>query len=157
MTTPRASPREVLGRYAAVALPLPVATPYTYLVPDALAAAVVPGARVVVPVRGSRAIGVVVAVDVPAPAQAAKAIVAVPDEPPALSPALLELGSWMARYYGAPLGLALRAMLPGALWSVGRPAGPAEASDRIVTLTQTLPSLLEREKAFARAPKRRVA
>ncbi|HEY6807605.1 MAG TPA: primosomal protein N', partial [Gemmatimonadales bacterium] len=157
MTAPRATPRDDAGRFAAVALPLPVATPYTYRIPDALAAAVTPGARVVVPVRGSRAIGVVVAVDVPPPAQAAKSIIAAPDEPPALSPALLELGRWMARYYGAPVGLALRAMLPGALWTVDRPAGPAAAAERIVTLTRALPSLLERETAFKRSPKRRAA
>src|SRR5437016_7468998 len=63
----------------------------------------------------------------------------------------------MSRYYGAPLGLALRALLPGALWSVRRPAGPAEQVERVLTLTGALPSLLERERAFKRAPKRRVA
>src|SRR2546427_11494969 len=63
----------------------------------------------------------------------------------------------MSRYYGAPLGLALRALLPGALWSVRRPAGPAEQVERVLTLSAALPSLLERERAFKRAPKRRVA
>src|SRR5207249_826367 len=56
----------------------------------------------------------------------------------------------------APLGLALRALLPGALWSVRRPAGPPEQAERVIVLTQALPSLLERERAFRRAPKRRV-
>src|SRR5207247_1640555 len=51
---------------------------------------------------------------------------------------------------------ALRALLPGLLWSVRRPAGPAEQVERVVVLTQALPSLLEREQAFKRAPKRRV-
>jgi primosomal protein N' (replication factor Y) len=85
-------------------------------------------------------------------------IAAAPDPPslPALSPALLELAEWISRYYGAPLGLAVRALLPGALWGAARPAGPAEASERVVALVGVLPSLLEREQAFARAPKRRV-
>jgi primosomal protein N' (replication factor Y) len=63
----------------------------------------------------------------------------------------------MSRYYGTPYGLALRALLPGALWSVDRPAGPPAQAERVVTLTAALPSLLERERAFKRAPKRRVA
>src|SRR5205823_151614 len=98
----------------------------------------------------------VVAVDVPAPDVAARPIAAAPDAEPALSPALVELGRWISRYYGAPLGLALRVLLPGSLWSVRRPGGPAEQVERVVVLTHALPSLLERERAFKRAPKRRV-
>src|SRR5207247_5601746 len=51
---------------------------------------------------------------------------------------------------------ALRVLLPGSLWSVRRPGGPAEQVERVVVLTHALPSLLERERAFKRAPKRRV-
>src|SRR5256885_12660533 len=64
---------------------------------------------------------------------------------------LLELGRWISRYYGTPPGWALRALLPGALWSVQRPAGPAEGTDRVVALVATLPSLLERERVFKRS------
>ena len=145
------------GRFAQVVLPLPVATPYTYAVPDALALRVVPGSRVIVPVRNRRAIGLVTAVEVPAPAAAAKPIGDVVDREPALSEPLLELARWISRHYGAPLGLAVRAMLPGALWTVGRPAGPAEAAVSVLRLERRLPSLLEREQAFARAPRRREA
>src|SRR5204862_100368 len=67
-----------------------------------------------------------------------------------------ELGKWMSDYYGAPLGLALRAILPGPLWSVARPAGPAPAAERLLVLTGNgLGSLLERERRFKRTPKRR--
>jgi primosomal protein N' (replication factor Y) len=119
---------------------------------------VVPGARVLVPVQRRQVVGVVGAVDVaPPPAAEAKPIAAAPDAEPALQPALYALGVWMSRYYGTPLGLALRALLPGALWSVRRPAGPAERTERVLTLTGELPSLLERERAFTRAPRRRVA
>jgi primosomal protein N' (replication factor Y) (superfamily II helicase) len=144
-------------RYAAVVLPVPVPRTYTYAIPGPLAHGVVPGARVVVPLRRRATVGLVTAVDVAAPPVAAKPLVAAPDPEPALSPALLALGSWISRYYGAPLGLALRALLPGALWSVHRPAGPAEQAERVLTLVENLPSLLERERAFKRAPKRRVA
>ncbi|HYU01150.1 MAG TPA: primosomal protein N' [Gemmatimonadales bacterium] len=143
-------------RYVEVVLPVPVPRTYTYEVPTALVERVVPGSRVVVPVQRRQVVGLVVAVDVPAPGVPAKPIAAAPDAEPALSPALVELGRWISRYYGAPLGLALRALLPGLLWSVRRPAGPAEQVERVVVLTQALPSLLEREQAFKRAPKRRV-
>src|SRR3954468_6287884 len=76
-------------RFALVALPLPLATPYTYRIPETLGDRVAPGARVVVPVRRRELIGLVVAVDTDPPAAAAKDVLAVPDPEPALSPALL--------------------------------------------------------------------
>src|SRR5690348_6764285 len=159
--TPRASAGMTV-RYAEVVLPVPVPRSYTYEVPAELQHRVEPGARVIVPVQRRRVVGVVTAVHVAAPAVAAKPILAAPDGgggggAPALSPPLLALGLWMSRYYGTPYGLALRALLPGALWSVDRPAGPPAQAERVVTLTAALPSLLERERAFKRAPKRRVA
>jgi primosomal protein N' (replication factor Y) (superfamily II helicase) len=102
--------------YAQVALPLAVAEPYTYAVPDALADRVVAGARVVVPLRQREEVGIVVAVGVPAPEQAAREILSVPDALPAITGPLLETVRWLAGYYGTPLGLALKAALPGALW-----------------------------------------
>ena len=145
-------------RYAAVVLPVPVNRSYIYEVPDDLAERVVPGARVVVPLRRRRAVGVVVTAvsHLPSANIDIKRIAAAPDAEPALSPALLELGRWISDYYGAPLGMALRAILPGPLWSVARPAGPAPASERLLVLTGNgLDSLLERERRFKRAPQRR--
>src|SRR5205823_381531 len=143
-------------RYADVALPVPVPRTYTYEVPTALAERVVPGSRVVVPVRRRQVVGLVLGVDVPAPDVPARPIALAPDDEPAVSAALIELGRWIGSYYGAPLGMALRALLPGALWSVRRPAGPPEQAERVLVLTEALPSLLERERAFRSAPKRRV-
>src|SRR6266436_8678829 len=144
--------------YAAVVLPVPVNRSYIYEVPEALAARVVPGARVVVPLRRRSVVGIVtevvghrssVGIDI-------KPIAAAPDDEPAISPALLELGRWMSDYYGAPLGLALRAILPGPLWSVARPKGPAPAAERVLVLTRNgMDSLLERDRWFKRSPKRR--
>src|SRR5712692_4717366 len=56
--------------------------------------------------------------------------------------------------YEIPLALADR-VAPGA--RVERPTGPAESVEQVVTLAAALPSLLERERAFKRAPKRRAA
>ena len=146
--------------HAAVVLPVPVHRPYTYLIPDALADRVVPGARVVVPLQRRSVVGIVTAVVSPQPSavREIKVIAAAPDDQPALSPALLELGRWISDYYGAPLGLALRAILPGPLWSVARPAGPPPATERVLVLTGNgMDSLMERERRFKRAPKRRAA
>jgi len=103
-------------RFAQVALPLPLASSYTYRIPETLADRAVPGARVVVPVRRRELIGIVVAGDVPAPATAARDLLAAPDAGTAVPAGLLETARWMAGYYGAPLGLALRCMLPGGMW-----------------------------------------
>ncbi|HET9275419.1 MAG TPA: primosomal protein N', partial [Gemmatimonadales bacterium] len=107
-------------RFAQVALPLPLFEPYTYRVPETLADRVVPGARVVVPVRTRELIGIITAVDVPAPEVAAKAVLAAPDAEPALTAPLLGMAEWLAGYYGAPPGLVIRSMIPGGLWGESR-------------------------------------
>ena len=119
------------GRYAQVALPLPLATPYTYQIPETLADRVAAGARVVVPVRGRELIGIVTAVDVPAPEMTARPILATPDDEPALTPALLRTVEWMAGYYGAPIGLALKAALPSGLWGSSEVVVEAAATSRV--------------------------
>ena len=145
------------GQAAEVVLPLPISRAYKYRVPPALEARAAPGARVVVPVRGRRAIGIVVSVAPADPARELKEIIAAPDDEPALSPSMLRLARWIAGYYGAPMGLAVRALLPGALWRAEQPEGPREAGERVMVLTRSLPSLLEREAAFKRSAKRRSA
>jgi primosomal protein N' (replication factor Y) len=102
--------------FARVALPLPVATPYTYRIPEALADRVTAGARVVVPVRRQEMVGIVTEIGVASPDGEARDILAAPDAVAALTPPLVELGAWMTRYYGAPPGLTLRAMLPPGFW-----------------------------------------
>ena len=101
--------------FAQVALPLPLFEPYTYSVPETLADRVVPGARVVVPVRARQLVGVVMSAgaDLSAPSTSSlKAVLAAPDAEPALTLPLLKTAEWMAGYYGAPIGLALKAMIP---------------------------------------------
>jgi primosomal protein N' (replication factor Y) (superfamily II helicase) len=103
-------------RFALVALPLPLATPYTYRIPETLGDRVVAGARVVVPVRRRELIGLVVAADSKPPAGPAKDVLAVPDADPALSPALLATAEWISGYYAAPMGLTLKSVLPTGMW-----------------------------------------
>ena len=102
---------------ARVALPLPLAEPYRYRIPEGLADRVIPGARVLVPVRQREFIGIVVGLaEPPEDASRLRDILAVPDAEPALSPQLLDTARWITGYYGAPAGLVLRAMLPASLW-----------------------------------------
>ena len=108
------------GRFAQVALPLPLFEPYRYRIPEVLGDRVLPGARVVVPVRRRELVGIVLEVDTEAPAVEPRDILAAPDPEPALPPPLLRTAEWMARYYGAPIGLALKATLPSALWGSSR-------------------------------------
>ena len=108
-------------RFAQVALPLPLASSYTYRIPETLGDRVVPGARVVVPVRRRELIGIVVEAEAAPPVAAPRDVLAAPDEDTAIPPALLESARWMAGYYGAPLGLALKAH--AARRHVGRIAG----------------------------------
>ena len=75
------------------------------------------GARVIVPFRNEKLIGVVTALDAKAPAEMEvlreiRHLEAVLDEEPLLSEHLLDLAEWTAQYYLAPLGEVLRAMLP---------------------------------------------
>jgi primosomal protein N' (replication factor Y) len=146
----------VTSLLAAVALPVNVPRAYVYSVPDALRARVVPGTRVVVPLAGRKLIGIVTAIDVPAPAKGTlRDILDAPDTSPALTPALLHLGRWMARYYAAPPGIVLRAMLPVALTGAAVPVAPRKLQ-RVARVVVTVESLLERDAMFKRAPKQRV-
>jgi primosomal protein N' (replication factor Y) len=142
-------------RLVDVALPIPLFRTFTYSVPDELSARVVPGTRVLVPVRNARAIGVVLS-EGAAPAGEIKPIISVPDEKPVLDSALLETGRWIARHYHAPIGLTLRAMLPAALVGATKPQ-PRAHTERMLVINRELPTLTERDTLFARAPRQRRA
>ncbi|MGA3161209.1 MAG: primosomal protein N' [Terracidiphilus sp.] len=97
--------------YCEVALPVPLDRLFTYAVREGQ----LPqrGARVIVPFRKEKLIGVVTGLNVTAPAEfEMRFIEAVLDDEPLLSDSLLALAEWMAQYYLAPLGEVLRGMLP---------------------------------------------
>ena len=103
----------------AVALPIPAESPYTYSLPAALADRVVPGARVVVQVRTREMVGIVTAVGAD-DTEGLKPVLLAPDPQPLLPSSLLSLANWVSRYYAAPPGLTLKAMLPGGMWGTSR-------------------------------------
>jgi primosomal protein N' (replication factor Y) len=100
-----------MAAYCEVALPVPLDRTFTYAVREDQSPQ--RGARVIAPFRNEKLIGVVTAVGAKAPADfEARFLEAVLDEEPLLGEQLLALAEWMAQYYLAPLGEALRAMLP---------------------------------------------
>jgi primosomal protein N' (replication factor Y) len=97
--------------YCEVALPVPLDHTFTYGI--RLGQSPKRGARVIVPFRNEKLIGVVTALEAKAsPDFEVRYLETVLDEEPLLSEHLLELGAWAAQYYLAPLGEVLRAMLP---------------------------------------------
>jgi primosomal protein N' (replication factor Y) len=102
-------------RFARVAVFVPLSQPYTFAVPDALAADVVSGARVVCAFRGRRIMGVVleVAEGVPDVAiEKLKPILAVVDTVPVVPGELLGFSCELANYYLAPIGEVMRLAVP---------------------------------------------
>jgi primosomal protein N' (replication factor Y) len=97
--------------YCEVALPVPLDRAFTYAVREQQRP--LRGARVIVPFRNEKLIGVVTGVSVKAPADfEVRYLEAVLDDEPLLSESLLKLAEWMAQYYLAPRGEVLRGMLP---------------------------------------------
>jgi len=97
---------------ADVALPVPIARAFTYLVPDGATPRPLPGCRVVCPFGGRRMVGVVLAVRQGDPPPGARALGRVLDEEPAVPEELLAFLRDVASYYFAPIGEAVRLALP---------------------------------------------
>jgi primosomal protein N' (replication factor Y) (superfamily II helicase) len=138
----------------AIALPVPLFRTFTYEVDDADAARARPGTRAVVPFRNRREMGIIVGVGERVDGVTIKRVVALPDVAPVLDEPMLALCRWMADYYVVPIGIALRSALPAALASHDVPA-PVRRTRRVASICAELPSLLERDALFARAPRQR--
>ena len=140
-----------------VALPLPVDQTFTYAL-DPEWPRPVPGARVLVPFHRTRRVGWVVGPGRPGSGKRRlRRVAKILETEPSLQPGLLELARWMAAYYIAPLGLVLRAVLPSVLSTTGRGPGTMARTRKVARIARWLESLAERDSAFARAPRQRVA
>ncbi len=110
-------PTTAHGNFVEVVLDRPLSTQLSYSIPDALAAHVAPGVRVVVPLGQLREVGVVVArttrADV-APGKI-KPLLKLLDREPLVSSKLLELTRWVAEEYACSWGEALHGILPAAM------------------------------------------
>jgi primosomal protein N' (replication factor Y) (superfamily II helicase) len=142
-------------RLVEVALPVPLFQTFVYSLDGEYEHEARVGSRVVVPFRKRQEIGIVVALDAAPPARGVvKAVSAVPDAEPALDDGLLALSGWISEYYVVPLGVVMRTVLPALLTGAAQPH-PSVKTRRIVRIRDDIPTLLQREKAFARAPQQR--
>ena len=142
-------------RLVEVALPVPLFQTFVYSLDGEYEHEARIGSRVVVPFRKRQEIGIVVALAAAPPARGIiKAVSAVPDAGPALDEGLLTLSRWISEYYVVPLGVVMRTVLPALLTGAAQPH-PNVKTRRIVRIRDDIPTLLQREKAFARAPQQR--
>ncbi len=101
--------------YAEVAVPAPFPEPLTYRVPDALSG-LMPGSRVRVPLGQRTLVGVVMELRDDAPGDfTIRDVLELLDIEPVLDLDLLRLARFAAEYYLAPIGEAVRAMIPADL------------------------------------------
>ena len=101
-----------MPQFCDVALPVPVESVFTYRISRSGVPKV--GSRVLVPFRSAREVGVVVRLHDSQPSVECKEVLKVLDPAAVLSPELLRLAEWISQYYLAPIGEAVRAMLPPA-------------------------------------------
>ncbi|MCD4708429.1 MAG: primosomal protein N' [Candidatus Sabulitectum sp.] len=99
----------------AVAIPRPIAKTYTYLLPENMQGGTLEGCRVVVPLGGSRVVGVIWETDIEVPEKLKKKLKDVIqrlDSKPLLSKNVLKLLKWTADYYMTPPGMVAAAAFP---------------------------------------------
>lgn len=114
--------------FVEVALPLPFEGTFTY----AIAGSAPPvGTRVLVPFRREERVGWVVGPGRDPERAGIRNVLDTLEREPSLSPDVLTLCEWMAGYYLAPLGLAIRTALPAVL---------SDASRDYLSLTGSVPS-----------------
>jgi len=104
-------------RYADIILPLPLQGFFTYSVPPAMEGRVTLGKRVLVAFGRSKSyVGIVARLhDVQPKGYEIKALSAVLDDVPVVTPLQLRLWTWMADYYMSPIGEVYKAALPSGL------------------------------------------
>lgn len=133
-----------------IALPIPLPRTFTYR-----AAGEIPiGTRVRVPFGGRRLTGWVIGEASDPDTTRIRPIDAVLDAEPTIRPAMLQLCTFIADYYMAPLGMVLRAALPAVLAGDRRDDEPRKMR-RVLRLQQELPSLQQRDALFGRAQRQR--
>ncbi len=98
-----------------IAVPLPLHQPYTYRLPEAVAADAAVGKRALVPFGNRRLTGYIVAGSSAVDPKATKAILTLLDEAPLFTAEQLDLFRWISHYYMAPLGEVIATALPAGL------------------------------------------
>jgi len=103
---------EAVFSFVDVSLPVPLARPFTYSLPETLRHRAVPGCRIIVPFGSRKLTGMILKAHNQPPEMETREALRLLDEEPVLDAKLLALGRWVAEYYCAPLGEVLRGMAP---------------------------------------------
>ena len=106
-----------MKKYVDVIVPLPIASQYTYSLPDALEGSVQEGCRVVVPFGKKKFYTAVVTKvhEVAPEGYETKEVEELLDERPVILPRQLQLWDWLASYYLCTLGDVYKAALPSGM------------------------------------------
>jgi len=120
---------------------------FDYSIPEGMAA--VTGCRVKVPLRNKSSTGTIVDVTEEMPTKfTLRPLDALIDPEPLITPKLMELGKWMADYYGSPMEQVMRSLLPEAV----RQESHSEKTRKVVCIDQK-PDDETLEKLAKRAPR----
>ena len=110
------------------------------------------GCRVRIPLRNRNSTGTVLEIT-PAPQSdfTLRPLHSLIDPEPLITPGLMKLGKWLADYYGSPMELVMRALLPESV----RQDAHSEKTQKVVVL-ENLPDDETLQKLAKRAPKKHV-
>ena len=145
---------QTVAKIAVAAATYWVDKPYDYLIPPELAEKAVPGVRVYVPFShgNRRSEGIILAVSDGSEYEKLKAITAVLDEEPLLSPEQIKLALFMRERFFCTVYDAVKAMLPAGLWFDDE--GRTKVQDKTVEMTRLCVSP-EEASHYAAAKRRR--
>ena len=122
-----------------VSLPPPLARELSYGVPAELCAAVGPGSLVLVPVAHRQMTGVALGPPLPADGQRElRDILQIVDDESLVEDEVIELCRWLAEYYFAPLGSALKAALPPGIEKISNRIVHLRAGEKPLALSDPL-------------------
>ena len=139
------------GSLVEVALPVPLPRAFNYRLAGPVPR---PGTRVRVPFRNRTVVGWVLGPGSEVPGL--RDVVSILEQEPSIDTELWSLAQWVAKYYVAPLGVVLRAMLPARMTN---PAAtePAPARRAMVRVARSMGTLEELDRIFGRARRQREA
>lgn len=101
------------GRIALVAIPRRLDKVLSYAIPERLIGRLSPGMRLLVPLGRSKITGYLIGISVQDGSHGLKEIIEALDDIPIINNEILELARWASEYYMQPLGLMIRAAIPG--------------------------------------------
>ncbi|HVT42756.1 MAG TPA: primosomal protein N' [Thermoanaerobaculia bacterium] len=135
-----------LSDFAEVAVPLAIFDTYTYIIPEDLKDDIRLGSRVEVPIGTKLTTAFVTALVDQAP-QGVKRMRKIrsilDDEEPALIPEIIELCSWAAKHYIAPLGEMLRLAIPANMAARGKRHARFTGSDETIAAALAARQIVE--------------